>query len=121
MLSRHRLLQTGMAAGPAELDFGGVYLGGLALLAVLAFPGTRLQPALDVNEASLVQILAGNLRQVALADVPDHDVVVIGVFLLLTVRTLSVAVGCQREAGHRRAARRVAHFRIAAQSTTTHH
>ena len=119
-LGRRRLWLR-LAARFEELDFGRVHLGGLALLAVLAFPGTGLQPALDVNQASLMEILAGYLGQVALADVPNHHVVVIGVFLLLTVRGLAVAVGRQREARHRGPARRVTHFRIAGQAADEHH
>src|SRR5438477_5064069 len=99
-LGRRRLWLR-LAARFEELDFGRVHLGSLALLAVLAFPGTGLQPALDVNQASLMEILAGYLGQVALADVPNHHVVVVGVLLLLPVRGLAVAVGRQREAGHR--------------------
>src|SRR5207253_4358037 len=110
---RRRRLRLRLAARFEELDFGGVYLGGLALLTVLAFPGTGLQPALDIHQASLVEVLAGDLGQVALADVPDHHVVVVGVFLLLSVGGLSVAIGRQREARHRGPARRVTHFRIA--------
>src|SRR5712692_10071950 len=121
VMACRRGLRLRLAARLEELNLGGVYLGGLALLAVLAFPGSGLQPALDVDQASLVQVLPGNLRQVALTDVPNHHVVVIGVFLLLTVGALPVAVGRQREAGHRRPARRVAHFRIAGQAADEHH
>src|SRR5438093_13291335 len=90
-LGRRRLWLR-LAARFEELDFGRVHLGGLALLAVLAFPGTGLQPALDVNQASLMEILASYLGQVALTDVTDHHGVVSGVLRLLRVHGLALPV-----------------------------
>src|SRR5438132_1954867 len=58
-----RGLRLRLAARFEELDLGRIHLGGLALLAVLAFPGAGLEPRLDVYEASLVQVLAGNFCQ----------------------------------------------------------
>src|SRR5207253_6705773 len=102
----------GLAAGLEELDFRRVDFGGLPFLPILTFPGPGLQPALDINQAAFVQVLARDLSQVALADVPDDDVVVVGVFLLFAVRPLPIAIGRQREGRHRRAAWRVAHLGI---------
>src|SRR2546428_4845055 len=115
-----RSLRLRLAPRFEELDFGRVHLGGLALLAVLAFPGTGLEPALDIYEAALVKVLAGDLGEVALTDVPHHHVVVVGVLLLLTVGALAVAVGCQREARYRGPARGIAHFRITGQAANKH-
>src|SRR5207249_12241802 len=114
-------LGLGLAARLQELDLRGVDLGGLTLLPILAFPGPGLQPSLDVNQAAFVQVLTGDLGQVALADVPDDDVVVVGVFLLFAIRPLPIAIGRQRERRHRRAAWRIAHLGMAGKAAEQLH
>src|SRR5690349_11732922 len=52
-----------------ELDALGHHLGGAALLAVLALPVARLEPALHEDLAALVEVLAARLGLLA----PHHD------------------------------------------------
>src|SRR5579859_1359193 len=115
---------TGAGAGSTrleELDVVGDHLGGPPLLAVLAFPGAGLQPALDVDQRALAQEVRHLLGEVPLADVPGHDVVVVGELLALPVGSRRVAVGGDRKGGDRLAARRVAHLRVLGQAAHQHH
>src|SRR5438270_822184 len=104
------------APGVQELDVVGHDLGGLALLPVLALPGTGLDAALDIDQRPLLQVLGHDLGQVPAADVPADDVVVVGVLLLLALRPRGVAVGGDREGGDGLAGGRVAHLRVAGQA-----
>src|SRR6202011_1923362 len=53
-----------------ELDVGGHNLSRAPLLAVLAFPGSGLESALDVDEGPLAEVVGDLLGEVSLADVP---------------------------------------------------
>src|SRR5438128_12003094 len=89
-----------LAARLEELDLGGVDFGGLALMTILPFPGTRLEPPLEIDEAALLQVLPADFREVALADVPHDDVVLVGVLLLLAIVALAIAVRGEQESRH---------------------
>src|SRR5580765_6361663 len=98
-------------AGPLgtahELNALGDNLGSRALLAVLALPVTRLQPALDEDLAALVQVLAARLRLLA----PHHDGEEARLLAPLARLGAVVAVHRQPQVGHRGAARRVTKLR----------
>src|SRR5512134_704216 len=64
-----RLAVTHALAAAEQLHLVGDDLGGVLLDAVLVGPLARLQPAFDVDRATLLQVLAGNLGQ---AVVEDH-------------------------------------------------
>src|ERR1700694_2793436 len=80
-----------------ELDVVCDHLGRAPLLAVLALPGAGLEAPLDVDEGSLAEEIGNLLGEVSLADVPGHDVVVVGELLALAVGARRVAVGRDRE------------------------
>src|SRR5207237_5497472 len=72
----------GLAGGgrpPAleELEVVDDHLGAAPLLAVLAFPRTRLETALHINQRTFLEVLAYQLGEISLADVPGHAVVVV--------------------------------------------
>src|SRR5205823_13154270 len=94
-------------AAPQELDPLGHDLDDGALLAVLAFPLARLEPALDEDRAALVEILAAGLRLLA----PHHHREEARLFALLAPLRGVVAVHRQPHVGHRGTARRVAQLR----------
>src|SRR5579884_4317929 len=73
------------APGVQELDLGGHHFRAAALLAVLTLPGAGLEPTLDVDQGPLSGVLGRDLGQVALAQVPDHDVVEVGELPALAV------------------------------------
>src|SRR5206468_5874696 len=83
-----------------------------ALLAVLAFPGPRLDAALDEHQRALAGVLGDDLGQVPFADVVRNDVVVVGELLALALRSRRPAVCRDAEIRHRGAARRIAHLRV---------
>src|SRR5215472_1636567 len=123
---RRRLvrLAPGGGAGPAavqELDVVGDDLGRPALLAVLPLPRPSLQTALDIDERPLPRVLRNELGQGPRADVPGHDVVVVGELTALAVGALAVAVGGDAEGCDGLAARRVAHLRVLCQTTDQHY
>ena len=98
------------------LDGVGNELGGVALLAVLAFPLARLEATLDVDLVALAQVLGGKLSLLA----PAHDAEPLGLFLALALGVLVVAVDRNRELGHGLAAGRVAHLGVTTQVTDDH-
>src|SRR5690349_9191560 len=61
----------------------------IVLLPVLVVPGAGLQPALDVNRAPFLQVLARDLRRA----LPGHDVVPLGAVLPLAVFIFVALVG----------------------------
>src|SRR5262245_14981234 len=90
-----------------ELHTLGDHLGDRALLPVLAFPVTRLQPALDEDAAALVEVLAARLRLLA-----PHDDGEEARFLPLFTRLRRVvAVDGEPEICDRGTAGRVAQLR----------
>src|SRR5919201_1619349 len=103
-----------------ELNVGRHHLGRLPLLAVLALPGASLEPALDVDQGTLAEVVGDLLREVSAADVPGHDVVVVGVLAALTVLPAPIAVGRDRELAHRIALGGVPDLRVARQATHQH-
>src|SRR5438093_6190606 len=105
-----------------ELHVVGVHLGAITLLAALGvLPGSRLQTSLDVYEAALLQVLAAQLGELAIALIPDHDVVVVGELAALSRLILTVTVGGDGQVAHRRTARRVAELGVPGQPADQHH
>src|ERR1035441_41524 len=108
-------------AAVEELHVVGVDLGLVALLTGLGVvPGARLHAALHVDQAALLEVLAAELGELAIALVPHHDVVVVGVLLPLTARVGPVAIGGEGEVADRGAARRVAQLRVAGEPSDQH-
>src|SRR5215469_5855047 len=124
IVRRRRRLVGGrpLACAPCleELHVVGDDLGRAPLLAILAFPGPRLQPPLDVHEGALLRVLRHQLGQHAPADVPGDDVVVVGELAPLALRAAAVAVGRDAERGDRLPARRVAHLRVSGEASDQH-
>src|SRR5205807_9110792 len=113
---------TAILTAVEELHVVGVDLGPVALLTgVLVVPGAGLQPPLDVDETALLKVLATELGELAVALVPDHDVVVVGVLAALAAGVLAVPVGGQSKLADRGAGRRVAQLRVARQPADEHH
>ena len=77
--------------GVEEHDLGGVYLGAVAALAVVALPAVLDEAARDVDALARPDVLVHGLRSGA----PDHDVVPIR----LVLGVLAVAVGRQPQLG----------------------
>src|SRR5262245_28286392 len=94
-----------------ELDALRDHLGDRPLLAVLAFPVTRLQPALDEDLTALVEVLTARLRLLAPHDNGEEA------RLLPPLTALHGVVAVHREAqiGHSGAAGRVPELRRAGQ------
>src|SRR6266850_6300438 len=82
-----------------ELDALGDHLGGGALLAVLALPVARLQPALDEDLAALVEVFTARLGLLT----PHHDREEARLFALLPALRAVVAVHRHAEVCHGRA------------------
>src|SRR5207244_974646 len=76
---------------------------------------------LHVDQRTFPQVLAHDLGQVALADVPGHAVVVVGELAPVAVRSACVAVGRDAERGHRLPAGCVTHLRVAGEPSDQHH
>src|SRR5262245_33594189 len=89
------------------LDALGHDLGHRALLAVLGFPVTGLQPALDEDLASLVQIFAAGFRLLA----PHHYRQEAGVLALLAALRGVVTIDRHPKVGHGGTVRSVAELR----------
>src|SRR5204863_414859 len=90
-----------------------------ALLAVLALPAARLQPALDVDLAALGEELVAGLGEL----VPGHDLEPLGLVLCpLPGRLVHPAgpVDSDGEVAHRRAALGVAQLRVLAEVADDH-
>src|SRR3954469_9900153 len=83
----------------------------LFLAGLLVVPGTRLEPALNVDLATLLQVLTGDLGE----SLPEHHVVPFGAILPLSGFIFKTLVGRDRDLCHCRALRRVFNLRIFAQ------
>src|SRR5690606_34906717 len=94
-----------------EADVVGDDLGGVALVAVLVFPGARLDAPLDVGLAPLAQVLATQLAELS----PGDDAVPLGALLLLPALVGPALARRQTELAHRVAARDVAQLGIGAE------
>src|SRR5262249_34937546 len=97
----------GRAAASHELDTLGDDLDDGSLAAVLGFPLTGLQPALDQDGAALVEVLAAALRLLA----PHHHCKEAGLFALLAALRRVIAVDRQPQIGHGSPAGRVTKLR----------
>ncbi len=116
--ARHLVVAASAFARAADqLHPVGHDLGRVLLDAVLVGVLARLQPALDVDRAALLQVLARDLRLAAEQD----DAVPLGAFLLLAALVLPLLGRRDVEVGDRIAAGRVARLRIAAQVAEQDH
>src|SRR5205085_807446 len=102
----HRL--TPALPRPEHLHLAGDDVGGVALLAVLLVLAV-LDPALDVDLRSLLQVFAGNLAEAPI----QRDAMPLGLLLLLAVLVLPRLRGGHRDVGDRVAVRQVTRLRIA--------
>src|SRR5262245_66609164 len=94
---------SGRPAAPHELDALGDDLADGSLAAVLGFPLTGLQPALDQNGAALVEVLAAALRLLA----PHHHGEEAGLFARLAALRRVIAVDRRSQVRHDSRAGRV--------------
>src|SRR5260370_593589 len=106
-----------------EVPVVGVDLGPVALLTgALVVPRAGLQTTLDVDETALLQVLATELGELAVALVPDHDVVKVGVLAALAaLRVGPVAVGGHGELADTLSAGQVAQLGVAGEAADEHH
>jgi hypothetical protein len=81
-------------------------LDGGVFNALLIFPATGLETALDINLLALGQVLFADFGQVT----PGNHVEPFGIRMTFTVGGVPGAAGGDREGGHRAAGGRVAHF-----------
>src|SRR2546425_1190353 len=87
-------------------------LRGLAFVAFLVVPFTRLKAAFDVDQAAFCQVLVADLGQT----IPRHDAVPLGAFLALAGSFIvPYVIGGHREPAERDSACGVLEFRIAAE------
>src|ERR1035437_3251656 len=91
-------------------------LGRVVLLAVLAVPGSGLEPALDIDLAALPEVLGGPLGERG----PSHDPEPLRLFLPFAAGVLVIAVHGNRELGHRLPVGRIPHLWIAAEIADDH-
>ncbi len=69
------------------------HFGDMALVALLIFPGTTLQPTFHIYLGTLGEDTLGNIGQAT----PTHNIVPLGDFNALVVATAAVFGSCQRE------------------------
>src|SRR5437016_1089008 len=87
-------------------------LRGLAFVAFLVVPFTRLKAAFDVDQTAFCQVLVADLGQT----IPRHDAVPLGAFLALAGSFIvPYVIGGHREPAERDSACGVLEFRIAAE------
>src|SRR5450755_3014022 len=109
-------------AAVKELHVVGVDLGLVALgPRVLVVPRAGLEAALDVDHAALLEVLAAELGELAVAGVPHHDVVVVGVLAALAAGILAVAIGGDGQVAHGGSAGCEAQLRVAGEAADEHH
>jgi len=105
---------TTCAAAVEHLHLIGDDLGGIAILATLVLPLARLQPPLDVDLGTLLNVFTHHLCKAAKE---DHPVPFGLLHRLARVFVFPALGGGQRDIGHRVAVRHVAHLGIFPQVT----
>src|SRR5665213_2308788 len=109
-------------AAVQELHVVGIDLGLVALgPRVLVVPRAGLEAALDVDHAALLEVLAAELGELAVAGVPHHDVVVVGVLAALAAGILAVAIGGDGQVADGGSAGCEAQLRVAGEAADEHH
>jgi len=99
------------AASTQQLHAVGDDLGRVAFLPFLVLPLAGADAPLDVYRGALLEVLAGDLGELA----EEGDAVPLGVLLLITALVLPFLGGRNADVGHRVAARQVARFGVGAE------
>lgn len=101
ILLRHLGLSQRLAAPIEEDHVVGLDLGAVARLPILILPGARLEPAIDIYSAALVQMVVAGFRQAA----PHNHTRPLRLCALLALCCAVALVGRHAEVRHWRAVR----------------
>src|SRR5687768_2464896 len=119
-LARHGLrpaAATAAAAAAQHLHAVRDDLGGVLVLAFLVLPLAGADAALDVDRRAFLEVLAGDLRELA----EEGDAVPLGVLLRFSRLVLPLLGGRDADIGHRVAGRQIAGLRVPAEVADQYH